>query len=149
MTIAPDMSITIRQAAIADATAINRLSAQLGYTIPIAQTEVNILALADNPHSAIFVAEEDGQVTGWLQVCYKLYLETGPFCEIVGLVVDEQQRGKGIGTQLVTKAKEWAQQTNARALKVRTNVKRADAHRFYEREGFSCMKEQKVFLMKL
>lgn len=142
------MSITIRHTTIADAAAINQLSAQLGYSIPLAQTEANITALADDRHNAILVAEGDGNVIGWLQVCYKLYLETGPFCEIVGLVVDEQQRGKGIGKQLVAAAIDWTRQTNATVLKVRTNVKRAGAHRFYQREGFSCIKEQKVFVMK-
>lgn len=143
------MPVTIRTATINDATAINALSAQLGYTIPVAQTEENIRSLAGDTSSAVFVAEENGLVLGWLHIVCKLYLETGAFCEIVGLVVDEQQRGKGTGKLLVAAAKEWSKTTDATTLKVRTNVKRADAHRFYEREGFSCIKEQKVFMMKL
>jgi len=142
-------SIIIRTVKTGDAPAISTLTNQLGYTMTTEQTTANIHTLTDMPHSAILVADENGMVCGWLQVDYKCYMETGTFCEIVGLVVDEQQRGKGIGKMLIEGAKNWSRNRNAAILKVRTNVKRTDTHRFYAAQGFTCIKEQKVFILKL
>ena len=64
--------------------------------------------------------------------------------EIAGLVVDEERRGAGIGASLVASAADWARARGCRALRVRTNVIRERALRFYEREGFGRLKQQHV-----
>jgi len=53
--------------------------------------------------------------------------------------------GKGVGKQLIAVAKKWCEEHSCQTLRVRSNVVRQDAHRFYLSAGFKEMKEQKVF----
>lgn len=101
--------------------------------------------LSGSTHEMIYVAEEGNEITGWIQVSFFTRLESGSFFEIVGLVVDERYRSRGIGKQLITQAKVWCREKGNYRLRVRCNIKRADAHRFYINAGFREVKEQKVF----
>jgi GNAT superfamily N-acetyltransferase len=80
-----------------------------------------------------------------VHVFYTIRLESGPFCEIGGLVVSKNIQGKGIGKLLVEKARKWAAERNIGKLRVRCNVVRAGAHEFYIKSGFTENKQQKVF----
>ncbi|HEU4555681.1 MAG TPA: GNAT family N-acetyltransferase [Chitinophaga sp.] len=138
-------AIQVRAAIEKDAQQIAGLSSQLGYTLSVDDTMRNIIAIDKSNFDMAYVAVMNGQVVGWIHVFYTMRLETGPFCEIGGLVVDAGSRGKGIGRQLVEKAKKWAAERNSSRLRVRCQVKRTDAHAFYTRTGFEEKKEQKVF----
>lgn len=65
--------------------------------------------------------------------------------EILALSVDENNRSNGIGAALLRTAEEWAREQGARRVRVRSNVIRKDAHRFYEREEYAPVKDQRVF----
>ena len=54
----------------------------------------------------------------------------------MALVVAEEYRNQGIGTQLIKVAEEWAQQNGAAIITLNSGLKRLDAHRFYEHMGF-------------
>ena len=45
--------------------------------------------------------------------------------------------------------KRWAEAKGVGLIRLRSNVVRTDAHRFYERQGFTKTKEQFVFEMKI
>jgi GNAT superfamily N-acetyltransferase len=143
------MEIFIRQIIIDDATAITRLSHQLGYTITVSETSQNISAILENKDHDAFVAVHENQPIGWIGVFYAIQLESPPWCEIRGLVVDEQHRGKGIGKMLIEKAKHWGKEKGNNKLRLRCNVKRKETHLFYQHLGFNEMKEQKVFEIKI
>ncbi|HEY3676065.1 MAG TPA: GNAT family N-acetyltransferase, partial [Candidatus Tumulicola sp.] len=64
---------------------------------------------------------------------------------IAALVVDESERGNGTGAALLQAAEAWARERGVRCIRVRSNVIRADAHRFYEREKYAPLKDQRVF----
>ena len=72
-------------------------------------------------------------------------LESGPSAEIAGLVVDEETRGAGVGARLVAEAEAWAAGAGFARMRVRSNVKRNRARRFYERAGFVVTKRQRNF----
>jgi GNAT superfamily N-acetyltransferase len=95
------------------------------------------------------VAEAAGEVAGWLHAATALRLESPPYAEIGGLVVEERRRGQGIGERLVRAAIGWAGERGYAELRVRSNVVRADAHRFYRRLGFASVKTQAVFALPL
>jgi GNAT superfamily N-acetyltransferase len=82
---------------------------------------------------------------GWLHVAEIRTLESEPYAEIVGLVVDASRRSSGIGAFLVQAAIAWAAERGLDEIRVRSNVVRQRAHRFYERLGFDVIKTQKVF----
>lgn len=84
-------------------------------------------------------------MVGWVHGFYSLRVESDPFIEIGGLVVDENHRQKGIGVQLVEKVNTWASTKGCNKLRVRCNTIRLESHEFYNLIGFTLNKEQKVF----
>lgn len=138
--------MNIRHAIDSDAAALAALSTQLGYPARPEEAAERLSALGAG---ALLVAEEDGAVLGWIHVCGIRFFQSPPFAEIVGLVVDETARGRGVGKLLVQAAAGWAAEQGYGKLRVRSNVVREDAHRFYEREGFQRVKTQAVFDRRL
>jgi GNAT superfamily N-acetyltransferase len=137
--------MTIRPATPADVPRIADLTTQLGYpTIP-EEAEARLRDLASRPENAVLVAEEDGEVVGWIDVAGLHSLEMDPCAIIQGLVVDQSRRGGGIGAALVEAASEWAAGHGFRTLRVRSNSVRERTHAFYERLGFARTKSQVVF----
>ncbi len=135
--------VNIRQATASDAAALAALSTQLGYPTQPGEAAERLSALG--PASAVLVAEEDGAILGWIHVCGVQFFQSPPFAEVGGLVVDEASRGRGVGKLLLEAGARWAAERGYRKLRVRSNVVREDAHRFYEREGFRRTKTQAVF----
>jgi len=136
-------SVNIREATAADAAALAVLSTQLGYPTQPGEAAERLAALG--PAGIVLVAEENGAVLGWIHVCGIRFFQSPPFAEVGGLVVDEASRGKGAGKLLLEAGARWAAERGYRKLRVRSNVVREDAHRFYEREGFRRVKTQAVF----
>lgn len=139
------MDILIREANIEDARTITRLAAQLGYDLPRHTIISNIQSIHESPDNISYVAIIDNEVVGWMHVFYTVRIESMPFCEIAGLVVDEEYRGKGIGKLLVDRANAWCALKQCTKLKVRSNVTRKEAHKFYEMLGFTKVKKQAIF----
>jgi GNAT superfamily N-acetyltransferase len=143
------MEIFIRSISERDAEAINALSTQLGYTMPIEQTLANIRSVLGTTGHNAFVAIFENRIIGWIGVAEALQIESAPFCEIRGLIVDERYRGQGIGKLLIEKVKQWSKETGNKTLRLRCNMIRKEAHLFYQHLGFKEIKEQKVFEMKI
>ena len=143
------IEITLRAAEPGDAEAVARLATQLGYPTTREQAEVRLRHVPEDPARLTLVAVREAQVAGWIDVAARRTLDSEPYAEIVGLVVDEQQRGARIGERLVAAASEWARQRGLAEVRVRSNVVRLRAHRFYERLGFATRKSQKVFAKPL
>jgi GNAT superfamily N-acetyltransferase len=137
--------LVLREAAPSDVAALAALSTQLGYPTAPEEAAERLDALRSEPSHALLVAEDDGAVAGWLHVCGRRSFESPPFAEVCGLVVDEARRGRGVGRRLLDAAVRWAEERGYDKLRVRSNVVRTDAHRFYEREGFHRVKTQAVF----
>ncbi|MCY9592606.1 N-acetyltransferase [Paenibacillus chitinolyticus] len=137
--------VVYRQAVVSDAPGMARLSAQLGY--PTGETRLaerlgHILTLPDH---VILTAEYEGGVIGWIHAHARCLLESEPFAEIAGLIVDRKFRGRGIGRTLVKRCGEWTSSASLGRLRVRMNVNRQEAVSFYEQMGFEPVKTQRVF----
>jgi GNAT superfamily N-acetyltransferase len=139
--------VNIREATASDAAALAALSTQLGYPAQPGEAVERLAALGSG--GAVLVAEENGAVLGWIHVCGVRFFQSPPFAEVGGLVVDEASRGRGAGKLLLEAGARWAAEHGYGKLRVRSNVVREDAHRFYEREGFQRVKTQAVFDRKL
>ena len=143
------MEIVIRSIVEQDAERVNELSMQLGYKMPIGQTLANIRSvLAAKGHTA-FVALHGHKIIGWIGVAEAWQIESAPFCEIRGLIVDGGYRAQGIGKLLIEKVKQWSKETGNKSLRLRCNTIRKEAHLFYLHLGFKEIKEQKVFEMNI
>lgn len=138
------MTARIRPALPEDAERLAALSTELGYPMTPEEAAARLRELTGHPDHAIFVAESDGRVAGWIQVSLPRIFETPARAEIAGLVVDETARGRGIGRELVAAAVDWARDRGCLAIRVRSNVVRERAHAFYRRESFGDIKTQVV-----
>src|SRR5579884_3200225 len=122
----------IRCATASDGDAVRDLARQLGY--PHGGGALAEICARDD--HAVFVAVEEERVVGFVHVCVMLSLESDAYAEIRALVVDEALRGGGVGEQLVRAAEEWSRSRRTEKVRVRSNVVRHRARRFYERLGY-------------
>ncbi|WP_054531626.1 GNAT family N-acetyltransferase [Erythrobacter sp. SG61-1L] len=129
--------LLIRPARQADAAAIAVLIDQLGHPGSSAADVAARLPLIEAAGMDALVAELNGRVVGCLTTSVMPVLHRAqPVGRISMLVVEDALRGQGIGAALL-RAGEAALETRGCAMiEVTSNMKRKDAHRFYEREGY-------------
>ncbi|TWP45428.1 GNAT family N-acetyltransferase [Lentzea tibetensis] len=94
--------------------------------------------LDDDPHQYLAVAEKNGEVVGTLQLTFTSGLSRRGMTRatIEAVRVRDDQRGEGLGQQLVEWALGEARARGAGLVQLTTDASREDAHRFYERLGF-------------
>ena len=143
------MKIIAREMAVKDAEAVNALSGQLGYPLTLTQTLQNIVSVFQSDDHTAFVAEYRNKVIGWIGAAQALMIEVMPFCEINGLVINEHHRGMGIGKLLIERVKHCAKEKGNDKIGLHCNVKRTEAHLFYQHLGFTELKLQKNFVMNI
>ena len=144
----PEM-VKIREMRTEDAEAVAGLTEQLGYARTPAEIRRWISGLASvRSRQVAFVACVGGAVVGWVEVSMERRLQSPDFALIGGLVVSEKHRGHGIGRMLCERAETWSWENGAAKVRVTSRTTRADAHRFYVREGFEAVKTSMVFEKK-
>lgn len=125
---------------------IIELLAQLGYGNTTNELTRRLRRLATDPKHLVQVALGDGdEVVGVIHATELEVLESGRRLEIVGLVVDETVRGRGVGRALVLAAERWAVEHGLQHASVRSNVVRTDSHEFFMRQGYARVKTQHVY----
>jgi GNAT superfamily N-acetyltransferase len=136
----------VAAARMADARVISALSRDLGYpgTVKAVRERLRFLLSQDDQRVAVAV-RPNGAVCGWIQAQRSVSLETGLRVEIVGLIVSESMRRKGVGRALVAQAETWASEISAEAVIVRSNRKRVESHAFYPSLGYVSTKTQVVY----
>ncbi|PGM53306.1 GNAT family N-acetyltransferase [Bacillus sp. AFS053548] len=143
------MDIEYRIASTNDSSEIARLSGQLGYNVeedPVIERLTKILGQEDQ---VVIVAEIEGKLIGWIHAHGRYLIESPPYVEIGGLIVDSTYRGKKIGKILVERCEEWSKLSRFKEIRVRTNETRLETIIFYEKIGFQNTKSQKVFKKEL
>jgi GNAT superfamily N-acetyltransferase len=95
------------------------------------------LSADQNQH--LVVAVREGQVVGTLQLTIVPGLSRrGATRSIIeGVRVHADERGSGLGTQLVEWAIEESRRRHCQLVQLTSDSTRTDAHRFYERLGFT------------
>ncbi len=129
---------------------VQALSLQLGYQVNIVDLSKRFDQITSEADYQLFVARDKYEkVIGWIQVnIEQKSLLVGRYAEIAALVVDENQRGKGVGKSLLQAAEKWAVEKKVDLIRLRSNLKRTDAHRFYSREGYEILKTSNIFAKK-
>jgi GNAT superfamily N-acetyltransferase len=143
------MKIVVREMNPKDAETVNALSKELGYPLSVEQTLQNINAVLHSRDHTAFVAEYENRVVGWIGAAQAVMIEVMPHCEINGLVIDEHYRGTGIGKLLIEKVKQWAKSRGNDKIGLHCNLKRVEAHSFYQHLGFREAKQQKNFVLNI
>lgn len=142
-------AMTIRCAALSDAAEIARLTAQLGYAADAETIGGRLSRLAGRPDHLVVVAAGEAGLAGWMHAHASDALESGFRVEIVGLVVAEDCRRRGVGRDLVRRVEQWAAEIGAEALVVRSNTKRIESRGFYLALGYSESKTQSVYRKRM
>ena len=98
--------------------------------------------------SRVFVAESDGRLAGLCTAYIDLLsVRYGLRCWVEDLAVDPERRSLGIGAALLAAARDWAREQGASHLELDSGEARAEAHRFYEREGAVWPSKQFTWLL--
>lgn len=134
--------MNVRRMEPADLVRVAELSAQLGYPVDAQALRDRFDAIAPDAHQALFVADHEGSVVGWIHVLPQVLLESDPYAEIGGLVVDANARRTGAGRALVAAAEAFALAEGFVRVRVRSNVARTEAHAFYPALGYARIKTQ-------
>ncbi|WP_404393553.1 GNAT family N-acetyltransferase [Humibacillus xanthopallidus] len=94
--------------------------------------------VAADPAHRLVVAERDGRVVGTLQlsVIPGLSRRGATRSIIEGVRVARDERGHGLGTELINWAVEESRRAGCSLVQLTSDASRADARRFYERLGF-------------
>ncbi len=88
----------------------------------------------ESPRAAVLVAD-DGELVGLCTAYLDLdSVRFGPRCWVEDLAVAPARRSRGIGSALLSAARDWARARGATHLELDTGQARLDAQRFYERE---------------
>lgn len=139
----------VREAAVADAEALASLSAQLGYPSDAATIRRRLDAIASRDAGIVLVAvDEHDEVVGFAHALPQRLL-IAEFVELAALVVAASLRGQGVGAALLAAVEAWTRDQGFAGVRVRSNVVRKDAHRFYLREGYAEQKRQAVLVKRL
>jgi GNAT superfamily N-acetyltransferase len=129
--------ISIREARPADSPDIARLITQLGYPSTEEDIAQRLAVLTRLPEHVTFVAELDGQIVGLTGVYLDYALEiSGSYGRLMGLVVEEHFRGRGIGRRLLERIEGWLRVRGASRITLSSGKQRVDAHRFYRNLGY-------------
>ncbi|MGW1247774.1 N-acetyltransferase family protein [Streptomyces sp. NPDC002535] len=94
--------------------------------------------LANDPQQHLVVAVREDKVVGTLQLTIIPGLSRrGATRSIIeGVRIHAEERGSGLGTQLIEWAVEESGRQGCRLVQLTSDATRTDAHRFYERLGF-------------
>lgn len=107
--------------------------------LPAADAYVQAFQAIDaDPNQFLAVAELDGAVVGTLQISFMPGLShQGAWRgEIEAVRIARTARGAGLGRRMMEWAIEQCRARNCRIVQLTSDLKRTDAHRFYEQMGF-------------
>ncbi|MFD9097869.1 GNAT family N-acetyltransferase [Streptomyces collinus] len=92
-----------------------------------------------DPNQHVVVAVREGRVVGTLQLTIVPGLSRkGATRSIIeGVRIHADERGSGLGTRLIEWAVEESRRQECRLVQLTSDSSRTDAHRFYERLGFT------------
>jgi len=135
----------IRPAELGDVPAIvamladDQLGAQRESLDDLAPYLAALERLAADPNQHLVVAVREGRVVGTLQLTIIPGLSRrGATRSIIeGVRVHADERGSGLGTQLIEWAVDESRRQDCQLVQLTSDQTRTDAHRFYERLGFT------------
>lgn len=137
--------LDIRPATLADIPAVvamladDPLGAQRESPDDLGPYQAAFRRLADDPNQHLVVAVREDRVVGTLQLTIipGLSRRGATRSVIEGVRVHADERGSGLGTQLIQWAVDESRRQDCQLAQLTSDATRTDAHRFYERLGFT------------
>ena len=138
-------AVIVREARPGDAPALAALAGVMGYDVTAGEAAERLARQLSEASGAVFVAEIDGRVAGYVQAVERRILVVEPFVELGGLAVLPGARRRGLARLLLAAVDAWAASRGFDLVRVRSRRERDDAHATYLACGFALDKEQLVF----
>jgi GNAT superfamily N-acetyltransferase len=107
---------------------------------PLPESYIKAFEKIDNdPNHELVVAEMGGEVLGTLHLIFipSISYQGGLRAQVESVRVDKTCQNRGIGSEMMKWAIERAKGRDAHLVQLTTHRSREDAHRFYERLGFT------------
>ena len=132
------MPVLLRRATEADAKHVESLLAELGYPSKDGDVRDRLGRSLHSDTSRVLLAQSASKVIGLVSAELVPYFPNGStICRVTGLVVSTRHRGRGIGEKLLTGVADFARERHCSGIEITSAEHRLDAHRFYQRLGFS------------
>ena len=126
-----------------DAVSLQRLSRnEMGYDYPVEEVKVKLEKLLASGRDKILVAVAEAAVVGYVHANDYDVIYAPGMKNIMGIAVQRDFRGKGIGKALLAEIEEWARKDGAKAVRLVSGNERVDAHGFYRHLGYHGDKQQ-------
>lgn len=135
------MPVTIRPARSEDIPAMAGLLGELfaieaDFEVDAAR-QIHGLTLLHQGGACLLVAEEDGEVAGMVSLQTLISTAEGAVVGLLeDLVVQEERRGRGIGSLLLAAALDWAKENGMRRVQLLADRTNTDGLRFYAGKGW-------------
>ena len=143
------MSIVMRAMTPNDIPATRMLLSQLGYELNTNEVERRYYAVRERGDHAVFVAEGDGQIIGFLHLYERPAFDKPPEVIVQAIVVDQRLRGTGIGKTIMNMAEHWALERGYSSIALTSNISLSGAHSFYNRLGYKIEATSHLFRKQL
>lgn len=106
--------------------------------------------ICEDKNSRIIVASCERGIIGCMQITFTQYLshKGSVRATIENVRVAKEMRNLGIGTRLICHAISLAKEKNASIVQLTTDKKRAEAKKFYEKNGFANTHDGMKFTIK-
>ena len=132
------MGIWVRSATTADSVRIARLVSALGYPTSPAQMHKRLESILCDDDYATLVACDGEHIVGFIGTRVgPLYESDGCYGQIMALAVAGDHQRHGIGRMLMQAAESVLMGREVSVLVVTSGNQRADAHAFYEKNGYT------------
>lgn len=116
------------------------MSASRGVTADVLDGHYAAFETIDaNPYDLLWVMDDGGEIIGTLQLTFLAGLSRGGAwrAQIEAVRIAASRRGSGLGGEFIKAAIDEARRRGCGMVQLTSALERADAHRFYERLGFT------------
>jgi predicted N-acetyltransferase YhbS len=132
------MAVMLRRATEADAKSVALLLSELGYPSREVDVRDRLCRSLHRHSSCSLVAQSENEIIGLINAELVPYFPNGStICRVTALIVGSQYRGRGVGKKLLAGAAGFAREHHCVGIEITSAEHRLEAHRFYERLGFS------------
>jgi len=125
------------------------LNPQLGYKTDFSGFSKRFRYLINSPEHSIVIAKRNNEVVGWMHLAIRRLLENEDFAQLAAVVVSEKVRGFGVGTHFIKIAEDWARYFEFKTVGLNSSFPREKAHEFYLKNGYTHLKNSKLFIKKV
>lgn len=144
-----NLEFKLRNVKKEDSKEVKKLAEELGYPSSEEKiTEILEKVIQHDDHRMV-VAENAQELVGYIHMVSSMRVGSDPFVEIAALSVLEKFQKKGIGKALISESQNMANEKGINFVRIRSNIIREEAHKFFEQRGFRNLKTQEVFIKKI